>query len=40
MERSIGENFGRYFSANYRAQDAKKLTGIDILDQYKVSADE
>ena len=40
MERSIGNNFGRYFSANYRAQDAKKLTGVEILDQYKVSADE
>ena len=40
MERSIGNNFGRYFSASYRAQDAKRLTGWKILDQYKVTDEE
>ena len=40
MERSIGNNFGRYFSASYRAQDAKNLTPLNILNKYVVSDEE
>jgi len=40
MERSIGNNFGRYLNSVYRSQEGKKLTGYQILDQYKVTADE
>jgi len=39
MERSIGNNFGRYFSASYRAQE-KNLTPLTFLNKYKVTDEE
>ena len=40
LTRSIGKNFGKYLTSIYRTQEGKNLTGLKILDQYKVLDEE